>query len=95
MLSDPTRQIAYGCFVCTIYYVFTVFPVLTQAASCGERANTGKVLVLQGQVHSAVNPFGLFFLRDLRFGCFGLVAYKELNGLMVILGILIVRLEIS
>lgn len=63
MLSDPTRQIADGCFVCTIYCVFTAFPVLTKTTSFSEQGSTGDVLALQCQVHSLVNLSGLFSWR--------------------------------
>lgn len=67
MLSDPTRQIADGCFVCTVYCVFTAFPVLTQTTGFSEQRNTGEVPVLQCQIHSLVNLFGPLFIeiRDL------------------------------
>lgn len=66
MLSDPTRQIADGCFVCTIYCVFTVSPVLTKTTSFSEQGNTGGVgvvLALQCQVYSLANLSGLLFME--------------------------------
>lgn len=98
MLSDPTRQIADGCFVCTVYCVFTAFPVLTQTTSFSEQRSTEEVLALQCQIHSPVNLFGPLFMeiRDslaLVFCCFK--KKKKSNGIVVVLGILIVRLEIG
>lgn len=58
----PTKQIADGCFVCTIDCVFTAFPVLTKTTGFSEQGNTGEILALQCQVHSLVNLFGLLFM---------------------------------
>ena len=63
MLSDPTRQIADGCFVCTVYCVFTAFPVFAQTASFAEQRSAGEVLALQCQIHSAANLFGPLFME--------------------------------
>lgn len=65
MLSDPTRQIADGCFVGTIYCVFTVFPVLTRATSLGDGAGPGELWLLQCPVHPPVHLPGLSSHGDL------------------------------
>lgn len=98
MLSDPTRQIADGCFVCTIYWVLTAFPVLTKTTSFSEQGDTGESLALQCQVHSPVNLFGLLFMvicDSLALVCVALKGKKKSNSIVVVLGILIVRLDIG
>lgn len=77
MLSDPTRQIADGCFVCTVYCVFTAFPVLTQTASFVEQRSAGEVLAWQCQIHSAVNLFGPLFMEICDSLALGFVALKK------------------
>lgn len=98
MLSDPTRQIADGCFVRTIYCVLTAFPVLTKTTSFSEQGDTGESPALQCQVHSLVNLFGLLFMvicDSLALVCVALKEKKTSNGIVVVLGILIVRLDIG
>lgn len=73
--------------------------MLTKATSFSEQGRAGEAVALQCQVHSLMNLFGLLFFVEI---CDSSVLVfiaggkkTQVNDVVVILGILIVRFEIG